>query len=100
MLWKSLTVVASLLSVVLPFLTLNDKVQGMTELHGKWLQLMHEYEELWRDQQVVQEADARTRLASAKKVESELSSKAITLPGQDRSLGASTFHEVIKDRTA
>lgn len=99
-LWKSLTVVASLLSVVLPFLTLNDKVQGMTELHGKWLQLMHEYEELWRDQQVVQEADARTRLASAKKVESELSSKAITLPGQDRSLGASTFHEVIKDRTA
>lgn len=100
MLWKSLTVLASLLSVVQPFLSLNDKVQGMTEVHGKWLQLMHEYEALWRDQTVVGDSEARARVESAKKVESELSSKAISLPGQDSALGAVTFNEVVRERTA
>jgi hypothetical protein len=98
-LWKSLTVAASLLSIVLPFLSLNDKVLGMTEVHGKWLQLMHEYDELWRDQELVQDSEMRARVASAKKVESELSSKAISLPGQDKKLGGVTYHEVIRERT-
>jgi len=98
LLWKSLTIAASLLSIVLPFLSLNDKVLGMTEVHGKWLQLMHGYEELWRDQDVVQDADVRARVSDAKKIESELSSKAISLPGQDEKLGAATYHEVIAER--
>ncbi|MBK7614621.1 MAG: hypothetical protein IPJ08_09150 [Burkholderiales bacterium] len=99
LLWKSLTVVASLVSIVLPFLSLNDKVLGMTEVHGKWLQLMHEYEELWRDQALLEDGAARARVSSAKKIESELSSKAIGLPAQDRKLGATTYHEVIAERT-
>ncbi|MBX9793696.1 MAG: hypothetical protein K2Y02_05295 [Burkholderiaceae bacterium] len=98
-LWKTLTVAASLISIVLPFLSLNDKVLVMTEVHGKWLQLMHEYEELWRDQELVEDGDARVRVSGAKKVESELSSKAISLPAQDRKLGATTYHEVINERT-
>ena len=97
--WKSLTVAATLLSLVLPFLALNDKVLSMTEVHGKWLQLMHEYEELWRDQELVPDADARARVAKAKKIESELSSKAIGLPGQDKKLGATTYFEVIGERS-
>lgn len=98
-LWKSLTVIASLLSIVLPILSLNDKVLAMTEVHAKWLQLMHEYEALWRDQDITGEVDARQRVAASKKIEGELSSKAITLPGGDKKLGATTYAEVLSERT-
>ena len=97
--WKTLTVVASVMSIVLPFLSLNDKVLGMSDVHAKWLQLMHDYEELWRDQGILEDSDVRTRIAKAKRIESELSSKAISLPGQDKILGALTFNEVVKERT-
>ena len=97
--WKSLTVVSSLMSIVMPFLSLNDKVLSMTEVHGKWLQLLHDYEAMWRDQEVLDDSSVRAQLDAGKKVESELSAKAISLPGADRTLGANTYAQVIKDRT-
>lgn len=97
-LWKSLTVGASLLSIVLPILSLNDKVLAMTEVHAKWLQLMHDYEGMWRDQDTLEQPEVRSRLDAAKRIESELSSKTINLPGKDIKLGGETFHQVKRDR--
>ena len=97
--WKSLTVVSSLLSVVMPFLSLNDKVLSMTEVHAKGLQLMHTYEAMWRDQDLLDEAQIRSQLDAGKRTEGELSAKAISLPGSDRELGAKTYEQVVKGRT-
>jgi len=97
--WQSLSGVASLLAIVLSVANWNDKVLAMTELHAKWMQLTHEYEASWRDQSIVDDAIARTSLAASKKIEGELSSKAINLPGQNKKLGEQTYKQVIEERT-
>lgn len=67
--WKFLTCVASAVSIALPFLALSDKSQAMTEVHAKWLQLMHEYEECWRDRAHIDATLVRTKLRECKRIE-------------------------------
>jgi len=71
----------------------------MVELHSKWLELMHEYDEIWRDQVSVTDSKARSRLNDAKKVELELSTKAINLPCNDKKLAYSIFESVVAARS-
>lgn len=95
--WKGLSAVATLLSIVLPLMALNSQVVTMTEVHGRWLQLKHNYDAMWRDQALISNEDVRKKLDESKRMEAELSAKAISLPSKDVKLGAKTYREVIEE---
>ena len=92
--WKGLSAVATLLSIVLPLVAWNSQVVTMTEVHGRWLQLKHVYEAMWRDQVIISGEEVRKKLDESRRTEAELSAKAISLPSNDKRLGAKTDREV------
>src|SRR5262245_44733993 len=47
-LWQSLSVIAALISVAMPIIDVPRKISIITDAQGAWLQLMHDYEEIWR----------------------------------------------------
>lgn len=95
--WKGLSALATLLSIVLPLVALNSQVVTMTEVHGRWLQLKHMYEAMWRDQSLISTEEIRKKLDEAKGIEAELSAKAIRLPSNDKRLGAKTYRAVTEE---
>jgi hypothetical protein len=96
--WKTLSVAATLTSIVLPFVAISDKIVSMTDQHTKWLVVMNKYDRVWRDEQIVSDKEVRAELDAGKQIETDLSAKAIPLPGKDMTLSGKVYEAVMKDR--
>src|SRR2546423_763950 len=46
-LWKSLSAISAVLAVALPILDWNRKLSELSDLHGRWVQIRNEHENLW-----------------------------------------------------
>lgn len=47
--YKILSVLAAVAAIALPVISLHKKVLSTSDLHGKWFELLTEYENLWQD---------------------------------------------------
>src|SRR6266480_8159768 len=68
-LWQTLSVIAALVSVTMPIIDAPRKVETMTEAQASWLQLMHDYEALWRSPGSLSEKAFVSKLTSLKERE-------------------------------
>lgn len=98
LLWQSLSVIAALISVAIPIIDAPRKIATMTEAQAAWLQLMHEYDDLWRSRASLGERAFVATLSSLREREVEVSKKTATLPSDDTDLAERCFAEVVTSR--
>jgi len=98
LLWQSLSVVAALASVALPIIDAPRKIATMIEAQAAWLQLMHEYDDLWRSRESLAEKTFVSKLSSLREREVEVSKKTATLPSDDTGLADRCYSEVVTSR--
>lgn len=96
--WQSLSILAAVISVVLPIFDVPRQVEAMTEQQVGWQRAQQEYEAIWLSRETISERTAQSRLTTLKAAEAELSKKAATLPNDDEKLGAKIFDDVIRER--
>ncbi len=96
--WQSLSVVAALVSVALPIIDAQRKIATTTEAQAAWLQLMHEYDDLWRSRASLSEKAFVSKLSSLREREVEVSKKTATLPSDDKVLADRCYAEVVTSR--
>jgi hypothetical protein len=98
LLWQSLSVIAALVSVAMPIIDAPRKIATMTEAQAAWLQLMHEYDDLWRSRASLGEKAFASKLSSLREREVEVSKKTATLPSDDTALAERCYAEVATSR--
>jgi hypothetical protein len=78
--WKSLSAIAAIVSIILPIIQLPKTMSKMSDLAGRWLQIKTDYELLWTDYKKNENnqylskryRDVKAREVSAKKTETDL----------------------------
>lgn len=93
-LWQGLSIVSALISVALPIIDAPRKIELMTEAQAMWLQLMHDYEELFRLRETLSEKAFSAKLSAIKAREVEASTKTAKLPSDDLALSERCYSEV------
>lgn len=96
--WQTLSIISAFVSVALPIIDAGRKVEMMTDAQTEWLRLMHDYEELWRIRDTLEEKLFAEKLSILKEREVEVSRKTIKLPSDDSKLANSCYIDVLKSR--
>ena len=97
-LWKTLSAVAAIVSVAMPIIDVPRKTEVMTEAYAAWLQLMHDYDDLWLGRDKIDEATFVTRLSSLRTREVDVAKKTAKLPSDDMELSERCYAEVLNSR--
>lgn len=97
-LWQGLSIVAAIVSVALPIIDVPRKVDLMTEIQASWLQLMHDYEELWASRATFSDKQFTAKLSALKSREVEVVRKSARLPSDDKQLAEICQNEVVTSR--
>jgi hypothetical protein len=98
LLWQSFSVIAALVSVAMPIIDAPRKIAAMTEAQAAWLQLMHEYDDLWRSRASIGERAFASKLSSLREREVDVSKMTATLPSDDSVLAERCYAEVATSR--
>lgn len=97
-LWQSLSIVAAVVSVALPIIDVPRKVDLMAEIQASWLQLMHDYEDLWASRSSLSDKQFTSKLSALKSQEVNIVKRSARLPSDDRRLAAICQDEVVTSR--
>lgn len=96
--WQTLSAVSAITSVSLPIIDAPGKMETMIEAHAAWLQLMHEYEGLWRARNTLTEESFSGKLTGLKSREIEVSKQTAKLPSDDKKLAELCYIDVMQSR--
>lgn len=97
-LWQSLSIIAAMVSVALPIIDVPRKVDVMTEVQASWMQLMHDYEELWTLRISLTDKQFTSKLSALKSREVEVVKRSARLPSDDKKLAEICQNEVVMSR--
>lgn len=97
-LWKTLSAIAAIVAVAMPIIDVPRKTELMTDAYGGWLQLMNEYEDLWRSRESSNDRTFAAKLTSLKTREVDVAKKTAKLPSDDDALAERCYAEVLTAR--
>ncbi len=97
LLWKILSGIAAVLAITLPILRLEKKIEEMSILKGKWIELKNEYEFLRITMENKNLNELEQEYKRIKDKEIEVSKEEKTLPLKEK-LANKCYQEVLKSR--
>ena len=94
LLWKSLSAIAALIAIAMPFLNYQKVIEVTSDLSGKWWELRNEYEQHWISFKNNENPDEiKKRHSLTKQKETPLVKKEANIP-EDNKLLLKCFNEV------
>lgn len=95
--WKTLSALAAIVAIIHPLLNLSRDIEEMTGLHGKWVRLLYDYEDLFQSLKDTDRKEVLENYRRLRSTEVDLQERSVRL-GINENLKRKCFSKVCASR--